>query len=421
MSTGGSGKTKPTTPSPISGDLNRQVSFLMNSFVYRETPGEDNNPGIMIPRYKALGRMSPSGKRYPDKPLASGNEDDLVPVRSIISKNQGNLHEVTPDLIGTKFKDLTDGAAIGISFATSITENITQLILGLKHGGHERVMLKEGYLMAPRKCQFRDEGKWFYLYYKGGELKYPRPENLVTTGKTDLEKGDLVGTAYNTTSPIYKLNALVELMRARGSKGKRYFEKDYIIVSECYAYTDGVIRYVEGAWGEIEVWIGDIKYDYSPNCMYYYPEGTEIKKFQRFCSGVVNMNRVTARLKDDISSAYAIFRKQFYTLVDPEYLEKGVSSLISTQEELIELLFAALIKKHLNPEQPGKIENIEFMGTQKGNTNKDSFYTALSFGYASRIINKALKGDNNMAPDVMTDTILGLLLNNKLDDAATKK
>lgn len=92
----------------------------MNSFVYHE--GEDpQNPGLLIPRYKALGRTAPSGKKYPDKPLVNGSEDDLVPVRSIVTKRDGDPYTITPDLIGTKFK-FTDGAAIGLSFATSLTE-----------------------------------------------------------------------------------------------------------------------------------------------------------------------------------------------------------------------------------------------------------------------------------------------------------
>ena len=118
---------------PSSGFLTRQISFLLNNYVYRV--GEDKeNPGLLIPRYKALGRTAPNGKVYPDKPLVNGSEDDLVPVRSIVVKNKGNLSEVTPDLIGKKFNDFTDGAALGLSFATSLTEGITQSALGLKHG-----------------------------------------------------------------------------------------------------------------------------------------------------------------------------------------------------------------------------------------------------------------------------------------------
>lgn len=165
----------------------------------------------------------------------------------------------------------------------------TQGALGLKHGGHERVLNTEGYLLAPKKCEFREEGKWIYLKVRGGEQKYPRPDNWVGVGKDKFEQGELIGSAYNTTSPIYKLNALIKLIRAKGSNGIKYFEKDNVIVSDCYAYEDGVIRYVENKSGDIEVWIGDTQYDYSPTSMYYFYDGCEVKKYQRFCSGVINL------------------------------------------------------------------------------------------------------------------------------------
>lgn len=104
----------------------------MNNYVFQD--GEDTeNDGILIPRYKAGGRTAPSGKVYPDfkgKP----DEDDLVLVRSIVSKKKGDLNVITPDLINKFFKDFTPGAAIGLSFARSLTEGTTQAALGLKHG-----------------------------------------------------------------------------------------------------------------------------------------------------------------------------------------------------------------------------------------------------------------------------------------------
>lgn len=121
------------SPRPSSGYLTRQISFLLNNYVYQD--GEDlDNPGLLIPRYKALGRTAPNGKVYPETPISRPNEDDLVPVRSIVTKRKGDLNVVTPDLIGKKFKDFTPGAAIGLSFATSFTESTTQGALGLKHG-----------------------------------------------------------------------------------------------------------------------------------------------------------------------------------------------------------------------------------------------------------------------------------------------
>lgn len=400
-------------------DLTRQLSFLMNNYKYEL--GEDpENKCIMIPRYKALGRMSPDGKRYPDKEISKPSEEDLVPVRSIITKFT-NRDIVTPDLIGTKFKDITHGAGIGLSFGTSLTENITQSALGLKHGGHERVIDENGYLYAPRACKVREEGQWLYLDYKGGSLKYPRPDNLVLNAKESFAKGDLVGTAYSTTSPIYRLNALINLMSARGSDGKRYFEKDNVIVSDCYAYQEGEIHYIENPRTKrIEVQIGSVRYDYNPQCMYFFPEGSHVKKLERFCSGVVNMHHVINDLGDNIRDIYLIFRKQFYFLTDGTYRKTGITELSAPQEELVEMLFISLINVDYNPKK-GQIENIDYLGTYSGVMSNDSFYTILSYGWSGRVVQKALRGEAGLKNDVMTETVLGLLLNDKLDDPMLPK
>lgn len=403
---------------PTSGYLNRQLSFLMNNYVYEE--GEDpKNPCLMIPRYIAGGRTAPTGKVYSE--VKTQDEEDLVPVRSIVTKKDGNLSVVTPDLIGTKYHAMfSPGSAIGLSFSTSLVEAITQASLGLKHGGHERIMDKGGYLKAPRACTLQEEGKWLVLKYKGGELRYPRPENFVGTGQMEFKAGDLVGTAYNTTSPIYRLNALCNLTRASGGNGVLYFEKDNVIISDCFAFEDGEINYKENKYGEIEVWIGSRRYEYNPQCMYFFPQGAKVKKLQRFASGVVNMNRAAQEIGSDISALFMIFRSQFLTLMHPgSYGKKGVAGDNDTQEEIIELLFTALTHVELDPKSL-EIDQIEYMGTQNGIMGKKSFYTALSYGYSSRVIGKALKGDLKLDGDVMTETILGLLLNNKLDENLKK-
>lgn len=208
-------------------------------------------------------------------------------------------------------------------------------------------------------------------------------------------------------------------MRAKGSDGTRYFEKDNIIVSDCYAYEDGVIRYVENKNGEMEVWIGNTQYDYSPVSQYYLPDGAEVKKFQRICSGVVNMNHVIPGMNNNLNDIYLIFRKQFYTLTDGGFVSTGLSDLHATQEELIELLFTGLTDVEIDP-KTNKIDQIQYLGTQSGVLNKKSFYTVLSYGYSSRVVSRALKGDLNLSGDVMTETILGLLLNNQLDEKKNK-
>jgi len=109
-------------------DLTRQIEFTLNSLTW-EPGSDDKNKGILIPRYRSEGRMGPDGKIYP---RFGGNpdENDKVLVRSIITKSK-NDGIVTPDLISTGYNDFTPGAAIGISFSTSITQAITQRSLSL--------------------------------------------------------------------------------------------------------------------------------------------------------------------------------------------------------------------------------------------------------------------------------------------------
>lgn len=393
--------------------MNRQLSFLTNNFTYHE--GEDkDNPCILLPRYRAVGRVAPNGKRY--SAVTTKKEDDLVEVRSIVSKVT-DRNTVTPDLISTHNADFTDGAAIGTSFGTSVTEAITQGALSLKHGGHEKVLDKTAFWYAPFDCTLEEDGKWIFLKSTTGrkKWKYPRPENLVLTPKDEFKEGELIGSAYHSISPINKLNSLIKLFRATsGSTGKRYYEKDNIIEADCYAYEDGVIHYNETKSGDIEVVVGNHVFDYNPNVLYYFEDGHKIKKRERFCSGLMNPSHLVADLGNDLREVYLYFRKQFYELQDSDFSKLGYLDDHTTQEELVEILFVSLMGIDYNYKTQA-VENLEYLGTLKGTLNNDSFYTVLSYGYSGKVVSKALKGEIHMSDDTMTETVLGLLLNNKLD------
>lgn len=209
-------------------------------------------------------------------------------------------------------------------------------------------------------------------------------------------------------------------MRARVSAGVRYFEKDVMIVSDCYAIADGVIHYEVDNRGEMTVKIGAYEYDYNPKCMYYYPDGTAIKKYQRICSGIVNINRVMREFGPDIQSSYLIFRNQMYSIIDKGFREKGVLGPGSLQEEILEMIFISLSDADFD-KATKRIKSLEFIGTNRGIMNKDSFYTVLSWGNARQAVQKAIRGDLKMKGDLMTETILGLLLNDKLDEESKIK
>lgn len=389
---------------------------MLNNYTFTREGEDKDNEGLMIPRYLATGRTAPNGKVYPE--VARTNEDDLVPVRSIVKKKTGDINLVTPDLLSKRFLQASfpNNSALGLSAGTSFSESTTQSLLGLKHGGHERIQDLTGNLYAEKDCTVREEGKWLILKVRGGEQKFPRPSNWVAMPKEKYSAGELIGTAYNSTSPVYKLNAVIKLMNAKGSSGIKYYEKDKVIIADCYSYNEGKIKYVEDKEGRIEVYIGDTRYAYSPESMYYFPEGTVIKKYQRFCSGVANMRQVSSDLGSDIDGIFNIFRKQYYSLTSSSYQKSGVVSPGDMQEEIIELVFTGLTNpKYVDGNPENKLEEIEYLGTQNAILNRKSFFTTLSYGWSNKIIGKALSGEIELENDVMTDTILGVLMNDKLD------
>ena len=389
---------------------------MLNNYTFTREGEDKDNEGLLIPRYLATGRTAPNGKIYPE--VARTNEDDLVPVRSIVKKKTGDINLVTPDLLSKRFLQASfpNNSALGLSAGTSFSESTTQSILGLKHGGHERIQDLTGNLYAEKDCTVREEGKWLILKVRGGEQKFPRPSNWVAMPKEKYSAGELIGTAYNSTSPVYKLNAVIKLMNAKGSSGIKYYEKDKVVIADCYSYNEGKIKYVEDKEGRIEVYIGDTRYAYSPESMYYYPEGTVIKKYQRFCSGVANMRQVSSDLGSDIDGIFNIFRKQYYSLTSASYQKNGVVSPGDMQEEIIELVFTGLTNpKYVDGNPENKLEELEYLGTQNAILNRKSFFTTLSYGWSNKIIGKALSGEIELENDVMTDTILGVLMNDKLD------
>jgi len=410
---------------PASGYLTRQLTFLMNNYKFKDGEEDPKNACILIPRYRARGRMAPNGIRYQEAEYKNPDESDLVEVRSIITKRK-NRDIVTPDCISSRIIEMTgihDGDGIGTSFGSSLTEATTQGVLALKHGGHERVLDVSGELKCPDdNCTLKEEGRFLILENSKNTYKFPKPANLVLVPSEKFNKGDIIGTAYNTVSPISSLNAEIKLLKAsKGSKTARYFEKDNVLINDCYAYEEGEIHYKENKdRGYIEVWIGNKRYDYNDKCIYYFPEGTLIKKHQRFCNGVENMGHVTADLGNNIRDIYSIFRKQFYYLQDQGFDVKSPTlSGKAVSEELIEMLFASLINVTYD-DKDVKIKEVEYLGTQGGIMNSGSFYTMLSYGNSSKVVSDAIKGKTDIKNDIMTETILGLVLGNNLDDKFSK-
>ena len=114
-------------------------------------------------------------------------------------------------------------------------------------------------------------------------------------------------------------------------------------------------------------------------------------------------------------TAFNIFRRQFYVLNNAKYEKTGIVEPDWMQEEILELVFAGLMDVEIDP-KTDKIKEIEYQGTHNSILGRDSFFTTLSYGYSSRVMSKALRGELNLSSDIMTETVLGLLLNDQLDN-----
>ena len=192
----------------------------------------------------------------------------------------------------------------------------------------------------------------------------------------------------------------------------RYYEKDDVLISDCYSYEAGEIHYfIDADTDEIQVKIGNDYYDYSPESIYFFPEGSSIKKHQRFCNGVCNIRKVTSDLNDP-REVYDIFRKQIYESSSGDYANTGIIGDGDNNEEIVEVTFASLTHTSISDE--GK-RDIDYMGVRGGIMDNDSFYTLLSYGYSGKVVNRALKGDIELKDDSSTRIVLGLLLNGGID------
>lgn len=125
------------------------------------------------------------------------------------------------------------------------------------------------------------------------------------------------------------------------------------------------------------------------------------------------MRQVASDLGSDVDGIFNIFRKQYYSLTSNSYQKSGIVSPSDMQEEIVEMVFKGLTQEVNSAD--GEVDEIKYLGTQTAVLSKKSFFTTLSYGWSNQIVGKALKGELELEDDVMTETVLGVLMNDKLD------
>jgi hypothetical protein len=314
-----------TSSVPLAGNLTRHFVYLASN--YRYFDGDDpNNKGILLPKKEAAGRTMMNGKI-----VEPSNSNELVRVRSVVGSTYKE-DVITRDAI-TSFLTYNENQKIGISMITSLTKELTQSGLSLKHGGYLFQLENEAKLKAPDNVEFIEDPDFIILRSSSRDYKYPRPDNFVINRTKDnyYKKGDLIGVAYHAVTPSYRLDSVIKLTSARSITPDKAFARNKVLVTDCYVAKSGKIKYVKKG-KSIKVYVGDVEYAYNPYTMYFYPEGTQLNEMDRMCNGVMNLSSYSNKVKD--------YEKLFY------YFKDQFNALISNlSSELIEFLYVLLVKK----------------------------------------------------------------------------
>lgn len=373
---------------PLSGNLTRQFVYLAQEYTFTEVVDE-NNTGIFVNAKDAIGRTSMDGTVITKVP-----SEPQVRVRSILGDSK-NERVIRIDEI-SRLITHSDNDNLGISMMSSLTEGITQGALKLKHGGFLFNLDPNGYLRAPEDCTVSMSDSFIVLKGSSRSYKYPKPSNFVLNYSLDnsYKIGEVIGCSYHLFTPAYNLDSAIELTLARKITPPKKFAQNRVIKTASHALSDGVIKYIVNPKGKVVLTIGSIQYPINEESLYMYPEGTEVKKYQRISTSLLDMNFVFMHIKS-IEESFYFFRSQFLELIP------GINT------ELLEFLYKLIIQKN----KSGDLYMKRVISTVLG---ESTFFTGLSFEAPKKTFEKVLLEGMELKNDTFANSQLQLILTNSL-------
>lgn len=377
---------------PLGGFLTRQFAFLSMSYYY--SAGKDEtNPGIFMPMKEAIGRTLTNGDIV--KPNKS---DELVKVRSIITSTLKNPDVISSDMIPNIF-NYKDESRIGLSMMTSLTEGLTQAGLSLKHGGALFGIEPNGNIKSNFEGKVIVNATQYWIMITEVDTNkvhaYPKPNNFVQSFSPSgqYSKGELIGSTLKMNTPAYRLDSIITLCGARKVLPNKRFARNKVLISDCYAVNSGVIHYKQDPSGDIRVFIDQVEYTYNQDALYMFAEGEKVNKYDRICSGTLDMVELTKKVKNYVEIFY-YFKKQFQELID------GI------QSELLEFLYVLIVRN--------STDGIKLTSVMNSIYHSKSFYTAIAFGNAKKKFRELPVEGRDFIGDTMTRVMLSLITNNKI-------
>lgn len=393
---------------PVSGYLTRQFADTALNVIYDADAVSKDTYGVLLKEEDAKGREVIERMTILEpKDPGDGTGIMMVPKKYVRVKSYATkLKSLTPkakesilsrtvcgDEIANGF-DIKLGdkkikvnkynpnknSSIGIAYAISITEHITQAGLGLKHGGDLK-KLSEMKVTAPGMLTFvKQEDKYLYftamepcLNFKVGDtLKY-----LITSKcliNEDLKPGSIINkgdTIMKSSTAVLPDDVLARMLTLTGGKsGDRDLGKA-LPMRESWTISEGKISYK----GD-KVTVGDVEYEYEDFEVYLYPEGTKIGYAQQICTGIPDMTKLTEKWKKvnpgaKESKDFGILYAVYY------YYIKSLNGFEDFNSEPLELMFGLICDYGYN--------------LQKAIENMPDIMNRFYYGGAVKVLQNAVK------------------------------
>jgi hypothetical protein len=354
-----------TSSVPRSGYTTRQLVYLGTPYQFSEKLDEKNK-GIELELSKCSGRTRLDGTVITQQEAKSANPEEKVIVRSIVTATHPEYHVVTKDMISQDF-NWKEGANVGISLLSSLTEGLTQSGLSLKHGGRLFETDKKACIRCPEDgCHLSLTEAFIVLTTPSGkEYHYPKTENFVQNyNNTGIyKKGEVVGVSYRLFTPSYRLDSVIKLLGAQSTSSPKTILNNKVLITECYAYEEGVLKYERVGDKVVGLTIGNERYYYNPAAAYFLPDGALVKKGERFCTGTLDLDAAIRKTKSYVDVFY-VFYNQFNELISgmsPELIEFVFSLVVHFKSGNIthKSVRAAIM------DSPGTLNKLAFRDTVK--------------------------------------------------------
>jgi hypothetical protein len=334
---------------PTSGYITRQLASVGMAISYKQE--FNDNPSTIIIDKSWLKN---------NRTIVDNIDKDNIEIISSVFNDSNCVYENEID--NDRF-NYTNDHPIGLSLMTSLTEELTQSALSLKHGG--RLYFEDDIEFTSQEdTKITDIKDNVLLLNNNRYYILPYGYNHLPIGSI-VNKGDKIVWGKQRHYVDYKLEGFKLLINLNASKLLNKTDKFV-----CYSPDSGTItydltkqkydnKYVDG----LILLNGKVIDVYNKNLVYFYANGDIINKYERLSTGIIDLYKFNnlSTLKD----TFYIFCKQYYELFGN-----------NVNIELLEILFKLIYKNDFS--------------VKKTLRNKTELLDSLAFGNIKDNLNKFL-------------------------------